>query len=274
VKVVVAGASDRGSVREENEDHFLIGGLIENRGGLAVDLDVEGTLIADYGLLVCVADGMGGYGGGAAASEAALRAMAAAFYAGKRTGADSSRVAADVVAASAQAQRAVQDVQRSDSELSSAGTTLAGLVLLAPRVLVVFHIGDSRVARYAGGMLRSLTVDHTPMGADVASGTLSEEQVVRSGTSNLLTRSLGSDTADLEIGMQTEWSPRDVFLIGSDGWWGLGRGSPAALIEDRTGSGILGRRLSDALLADALASDGDDNATVVTVGFMEEAGDG
>ena len=270
MKVVLAGVSDRGRVREENEDHFLAGGVVENRGALTLTLDSDGALMTDYGLLACVADGMGGYGGGAAASETALRALAAAFYAAPRTGADASRLAADVTAACAHAQQAVQELQRSDPALAGAGTTLAGVALLAPRRLAVFHVGDSRVLRWSAGMLRTLTVDHTPMGAQVAAGKITETEAVGTDTTNLLTRALGSMSAEAEVGIQTEWSPKDLFILGSDGWYGLGRGATRAAIEGRLAGGLSGTDLAGALLKDALAADGRDNATVVTVAFLED----
>lgn len=273
-RVVVSGASDRGRVRAENEDHFLVGGLVENRGLLAVGLDAGGALMTDYGLLVCVADGMGGYGGGAAASRAALRALAAGFYAAPRTGADAARLCADVAEACAAAQAAVLRLQESDPALASAGTTLAGVALLAPRILSVFHIGDSRVLRSAGGMLRTLTVDHTPLGARVAAGAVTEEEAVATDTTHLLTRSVGSDSAEAQFGAPTEWSPGDRFILGSDGWYGLGRGAPRARIEARLAEGLSSEALCRALIDEALTADGEDNATVVTIEFREETGSG
>ena len=72
--------------------------------------------------------------------------------------------------------RVAEVLQRAN--LKEAGTTLAGLALFEPNDLIVFHVGDSRVLRISGGYARALTVDHTPVGNDVASGRMTEGQAL------------------------------------------------------------------------------------------------
>lgn len=265
MKLRVCGAGDRGLVRERDEDHYLIGGLVEGSGTIETVVDTAGELMTDYGLLVCVADGMGGYGGGAEASRVALTALTAAFYAHSRRGASHEQLSGDVTAAVAAAAGAVERLQASGPGFEQSGTTLAGVVLLAPDVLVVFHVGDSRVLRWSGGMLRVLTVDHTLVGAQVAAGQLTEEQALASADGGLLTRSVGGPNGEVEIGRQLTWGAEDLFLLGSDGWFGLGRGVAHDAMTGALSGVLKGPELADHLLREALAADGSDNATVVTV---------
>lgn len=70
-RVLVAGASDIGRIRERNEDSFVVGDL--DAGEL---WDGDGPLETSgaRGAFVVVCDGMGGAAGGEVASELATRA--------------------------------------------------------------------------------------------------------------------------------------------------------------------------------------------------------
>src|SRR5436190_8474481 len=77
VQVDAAGLSDKGKVRPNNEDHFLIGQAVRSLTVFKTNLP-PGEVPARseevvYGLIV--ADGMGGVAGGALASRTALRTL-------------------------------------------------------------------------------------------------------------------------------------------------------------------------------------------------------
>lgn len=271
--VRATGGSHRGQVREGNDDHYCIGHHVEQCALTALSFDADAAFFRDYGLLCAVADGMGGYEGGAIASRVALETLSGYFYAEKRTGATVSDLKAGLERCFTQMQRTLELTLRREAHLARAGSTLAGIALLAPDVLAVFHCGDSRVLRASGGYLRPLTLDHTPVAADIAQGRLSEEQAATMPVASQLTRSLGieGDSA-IEIGDESAWTSSDTFLMGSDGWHGLGRGlSQRALRETlRQHPKASPEEITRLLVSEAVRLDGNDNATLVMIRFEEE----
>jgi protein phosphatase len=266
--VRVCAVTDPGRARERNEDHYCVGPLVEQDSTFELAVAANGRLMRDYGLLVAVADGMGGVAGGCEASSAALHGLCASFYASRRTGVSHRDLATHVTAAAEAANQAVVKLSDSRPELRETGSTLAGIVLLAPDVLVVFHVGDSRVVRLSAGFARCLTVDHSLVGPAVAEGRMTEQEALAQPGGAGLTRALGvvGDHA-VEIGRETEWRTTDRFAVGSDGWWGLGRGLPSVRMEESLSAKAGAGQIARAMAQEAVATDGQDNVTTVVVCF-------
>lgn len=129
----VAAISDRGRVREDNQDRYL-------------------TRRARGVTLIVVADGVGGEAGGDVASSAAVDALAGAFE----------FRASDTAAALASAMRAANDaVLRAAEERgrpSAASTVVAAAI--RGRHLAVANLGDSRAYLVRDGVARQITADH------------------------------------------------------------------------------------------------------------------
>jgi protein phosphatase len=187
--------------------------------------------------LFAVADGMGGTVGGAEASRAAVRGLGAAFLGG---GSSEERLRRGFAAACA----TVFDLARANPALRGMGTTLTALHLAGARG-AVGHVGDTRCLRLRDGRLEQLTTDHALR-----------------GESSHLTRCIGGgrehETADL---LAFDVRPGDVYLLASDGLWSV------------VGAEVLAARLrqlapqaaADALIQDANAGGGPDNATAIVV---------
>jgi len=213
-----------------------------------------------------VADGMGGYAGGALASRVALEELSAAYYGEERDGCGAEELAGCLERYLARAQQALAGVLEQTPEHGQAGTTVAGVALMPPDVLAVFHAGDSRVLRAAAGYVRPLTVDHTPFGADLASGRISEEEIRGLPEVSRLTRSLGAggDTR-ADISVEQTWAPGISLLIGTDGWHGVAGGLTRQAVQEIVRRGEPVEEQLHALLNAAVATDGRDNATLVIV---------
>lgn len=266
MRLRAAGLGSLGNVRQSNDDHYCLAQMIEQTALTVVDIDVGSRLFTDYGFLAAVADGMGGYNGGSFASRLVLESLVAQFYGEKHGGCSRDeftlcvaryvKTATDVLCAR---------LQR-NPELSEAGTTLAGVALMPADLLVVFHVGDSRVLRCCSGYCRQLTVDHTPLGRDLAAGRLSVELAQALPQANQLTRSIGliGDTsADILAG--GGWADGERFLIATDGCFGLGRGVPGDHLTSLLTSPGQAEGLAASIMSAALETDGSDNATVVVV---------
>lgn len=267
----VAGKSDRGTVRERNEDHYCLGPFVEQDALTALTLDTSSSFFQQYGLLAAVADGIGGYAGGAQASRIALETLSARFYSERRAGCTSEELANCLRRHLEEVQQVLAAQLARAPELADAGTTIAGIALMPPSALAVFHAGDSRVLRLAAGYLRALTVDHSPLGADIAAGRLTEEEASALPESHQITRSLGAHgDARAEVNGEFRWDPGITFLLCTDGFYGVGRGLPRQALRDALHDGAEAETLVHELLADAVATDGNDNATLVMVQLQDD----
>lgn len=163
VVLSVASVTDRGLVREANED----------------------SLLAEPPVFL-VADGMGGYDAGDLASAAVLEAFRTLAGGGL---ADLASIRASLIAASA----GVADVASRTSR--GAGSTVTGAVLVAhessPHWLVL-NVGDSRVYRHVGSELEQLTVDHSLGQELVDQGELRQEDLFSFPERNVITRAIGA----------------------------------------------------------------------------------
>jgi serine/threonine protein phosphatase PrpC len=251
----ITALSHQGRVRDKNDDHYLCGPFVEQEALYHLELPLSSRLVRQHGLLCAVADGMGGYAGGALASRTILETLSGYFYAQKRENMGTLEMQAAMEEGFNHARSALNSHLRRDEQLREAGTTLAGLLLLENGVALPFHLGDSRVLRWASGFVRPLTQDHTPLAAEIAAGHLSEQD----------------DKSPVEWGQPLEVAAGDVFLLGTDGWHGLGHGLTSRAIRQ-----ILNewkgndRTLVRFLVEAAVENDGSDNATLLLVRVVAE----
>jgi len=266
MRITAAGLSARGPVRPANDDHYCLGDIVEQEKFTTLALDTDSTDFRQFGLLAAVADGMGGYSGGALASRVALETLSASFYGEKRTGCGAEELAGCLERYLAQAQQVLAHVLEQTPEHAQAGTTIAGVALMPPDVMAVFHAGDSRVLRAAAGYVRPLTVDHTPFGADLASGRMSEDDVRGLPEVSRLTRSLGAGgDPGAEITVEHAWMPGMSLLIGTDGWHGVGGGLTRQAVQEIIRRDDTLEAQLRGLLDESVTADGRDNATLVIV---------
>jgi protein phosphatase len=259
----VAAYSHIGKVRSKNDDFWGIGSWVEQNGAFSLEFETSSRFFSDFGLLCAVADGMGGYEGGALAAKTVLDTLSALFYARKHNEMNIAEFASQLESDLSQTQRVLQATLTREG-LTEAGTTLAGVAFLAPDIALVFHCGDSRVLRAGGGYVRALTLDHTPLSAQIAAGDLDEESAARSPLASKISRSLGlAGDSRVEIGAPLGFASGDTFLLCSDGFHGLGRG--LTLPQLRSGAG---RCDVKRWVEEAVECDGRDNATLVRVGIV------
>jgi serine/threonine protein phosphatase PrpC len=166
------GVTDKGKVRRENQDSYVLHLLRKPEGALVV-----------------VCDGMGGArAGGIASSIAAERfaqeALARMKDCPELTLAEIAREAA--VLANAQ----VFERSRQDPDCKGMGTTLVA-ALVRDGKTVVINAGDSRAYLLREGNAQRITRDHSLVEDLVDAGELTAEQAQRHPKKNLITRALG-----------------------------------------------------------------------------------
>lgn len=96
------------------------------------------------------------------------------------------------------------------------GSTVVSLAIVGPYALCLW-VGDSRLYRYRGGVLRQLTVDHSQQERFVEEGLMSRAEAKAHPHGHLLTRAIGAG-ADLRVDMDVfPLRPGDFYLLCSDG---------------------------------------------------------
>jgi serine/threonine protein phosphatase PrpC len=174
-----------GCVREKNEDAFLVCDLASGRVGL----EVRAVDVTRGGLLVAVADGMGGAAAGDIASKMAVEQVRRVLQAASPF-VDSTSAQSALLEALLAANRAILGFAHAHPEKRGMGTTLTAALLFGPE-LHVAHIGDSRAYVRRGRALTQITTDHSWVGQLVATGQLTPEQARAYEHRNVLMQALG-----------------------------------------------------------------------------------
>jgi PPM family protein phosphatase len=234
-KLVAAGVTDVGRVRDGNEDDFIDQ--------------------ADRLGLVAVADGMGGHRAGEVASATALEALRAAVANG--------RSLRDAIEG---ANDAVLEKSESDRALHGMGTTLTAGMLGSDGQLVVGHVGDSRAYLVRDGELTQITNDHSLVEELVRGGELTPEQAEVHPRRSIITRALGIDPQVEVDEYPIDLRPGDRILLCSDGLTTMVRPDDIAGILNREHDP---KRAAQLLVDAANEAGGEDNVTAVIIDAVE-----
>lgn len=261
------GLTDRGRVREGNEDHFLIARVSKSieilQTSVASD-QVANELGGAVGYLLAVADGVGGGPEGELASERTLATMlsyigkAASCFQGLDTNAEHALF--DLLDAAVHDVHAglVREYEGVTSRLPA--TTLTLLLLVWPRAYYV-QVGDSRAYVRRGGRLQRLTRDQTLGEYMVSLGAWTEEKARAASTAETLSSAIGGSELEPVVGL-IDLAPGDSLLLCTDG---LTKHVPDERIASALAEAESSEATSRALVSDALAGGGTDNVTVVVV---------
>lgn len=252
MRLEIEAATDVGLRRSQNEDHFGVWPT----DAAAAD--------ADRGVLLAVADGMGGARAGEVASRLAVEAACRSWRDGRGGDPD-----ADLAQAIEAANRAVYDESRSHAELQGMGTTLT-LVSVHAGEAWLAHVGDSRAYLVRDGDIRQLTQDHSLVAQLVRDHQLTAEQARVDPRRNVVTRSVGvASHVDVDTARVAErLVPGDTLLLTTDGLHGL--------VEDAEMARLVASRSlregCDDLVALARERGGPDNITVVAARVLADDG--
>jgi len=244
--ITVTGISDTGCLREKNEDHIWVHGS---------------------GKVLLLADGMGGHEKGADASRIALETLSDLLSPEKlkKQSGDirvPKGISPEVASEYAMIYRAVKEAAAVMAERNSElnllkymGTTVAGCILTEIDHAFWFHVGDSRVYRLRGGILKCLTVDHSLYSEWERAGSPGEAPA-----RHVITRVLSNNP---EVEADINWDEKksgDIYLLCSDGL--------NDMISDTDIEEILNRDKSipeaaEMLVSQALSAGGRDNVSVI-----------
>jgi protein phosphatase len=169
------------------------------------------------------------------------------------------------------ANRRIHDLMLEQSALRGMGTTFVALAItMTPMPIAqIAHLGDSRAYRYRAGQLTQLTRDHTLVQQLVQRGLIDEATALIHPERHVLTKGLGMG-ADMEPELTSiPVTSQDLFVLCSDGL--------TKMLEDAAIAAILSRASDDPhrachnLIEEALKRGGEDNVTVIVVGWGPSA---
>jgi serine/threonine protein phosphatase PrpC len=181
----------------ESPMNFAINGLTDIGRGRDENQDAVDWYAApqqQFGYLL-VADGMGGYAGGATASRLAAETIGdrlkllpydPAFSAGT----NEQLLRQTLESALGEAHQRILDEKTRYPQLAQMGTTVV-VAALWQHIAVVAHIGDSRAYLWREQQLTQITRDHSLLQELIDSNALTPDEAARSGQRNVLTRALG-----------------------------------------------------------------------------------
>ncbi len=255
----IYGHTETGRVRARNEDHILVGRFVKNRGAVGLWLEPDDDFLAAYGLLLAVADGIGGQRHGETASRLALITLEREFY-GTVKGPALDAFQTTLDAALQRANAAVRNAAQGHPDLAGMGCTLAG-VCLTPVGYLVFGCGDSRVYRSRHAMLKPLTEDDTVGQREVRQGLLDPARARDQDRTRVLVGWLGGDRFAGHVRPGPELRPGDRLLVCTDGLHDLASDEDIAVDMDEDQSPVC--RLGQRLARRALDAGGDDNLSLI-----------
>jgi protein phosphatase len=239
--ILFAEECDRGILREENQD------------------SVFHVRIA-MGDLMMVADGIGGYAGGAIAS----RMVVENFYAYLAALPKDYPVDNAIRGAAARANEKIitaAGVPGSPNHHMGSTVVVAMVQQRASGTCAwIGHIGDSRAYLVRAGRLHRLTTDHSAVQVMLSHNLITPEEAKNHPDASVLTRSLGHQS---EVEIDIEQHPLavgDTLLLCSDGLWGFVSELDIEKVVDAPGRTL--ESSAHGLLGLALTAGGNDNISI------------
>lgn len=254
LSVTVAGLTDQGKVRANNED------------GVWADPELQ---------LLIVADGMGGHLSGEVASQMAVTTIPANFKQLMNSNTAGEIFAQEFSAETNRlgfcmkiANQMIFEAAKRYPKDRGMGTTCTAALIFDDR-LSIAHVGDSRCYLIRNGRIEQLTQDHSLVMEQVRHGLISKDDEAVHANQNILTRSLGTE-AEVKVDLDEHpLFPGDVILLCSDG---LNKEMDDNAVLKAAQQVAEPKQLAERLIKMANDSGGRDNITVAIARMDKGAG--
>jgi protein phosphatase len=241
---LVHALSDKGSVRQNNEDFF--GYYLPAEKGL----DRLGSLFA-------ISDGVGGSAAGEVASAEAVNVLLQEYYFGSHT----EKIPERLKHAFQHTALHIYDLSISHRSVRNMKCTLSTLLLRQNRFFIT-HVGDSKVMLLRDNDLIQLTKDHSLVGKLTRLGLITAEEARTHPNKNVLLKAVGEGPLlmpDFYSGLS---KPGDLFCLITDGI--LEHATAEELKSFLIEHSSTKKELAE-LIAELNMRGGHDNMTIVTV---------
>lgn len=259
----IGAASDVGLVRKENQDHYIALRRTRTQQLLLTNVATEQlSMPTDDAYAIAVADGMGGHGCGALASQIAIRsawdlAGRTISWVMKVEDLNNEELSERVEGFVYLMQQAFVQEQMVNPAFAFSGTTFTAAYFVS-EFAVVAQIGDSPSFLWRDGTMKRISVDHTIEQEFIAAGVSSE---IAGKFSHMLTRCLGYESHNARPDIHfVRIKPGDQLLICTDGLTDMVSDTQIAECLDEWPNA---QATCEALIALALKAGGRDNVTAV-----------
>lgn len=244
-----AGKSSPEAIRNGNEDNFYVDFDL-SKATVTKDSQDEEIQLGDFGMLMVVADGMGGMNAGEVASQIAIDTIKSVFSPNSITEAIVSTVLTRqefLEKAIKTADKNIKQDARQNSCHEGMGSTIIVAWLYGDE-LTISWCGDSRAYLFNEKFgIRLITQDHSYVQELVNKGLLTYDQTFDHPQNNIITRSLGDPTNEARPESKTlKVGKGDIVLICSDGLSGV--------LRDRKTYDDKGQLLPDENMEDIIRS--------------------
>ncbi len=238
------GLTDRGSVRTENQDSFIIEKVKDENG--------------DEICVCVVCDGMGGAKAGDVASSIASQTFINQVKKGLVGGDPRRELIGEAVSF---ANESVLMKARESEEYSGMGTTIvAGII--DDKSAVIANIGDSRCYHVNKSGIKQITKDHSLVEDMIDRGEILREDAWKHPNKNLITRVLGTDLGTRFDIFEVELAEKDCLLFCTDGLSNIV--NPQELLFELIHGGQI-ETAAARMMKIALGRNAPDNVTVVVL---------
>jgi protein phosphatase len=173
--IKVGFETHQGMKRVENQDY-------------AAYRSLKNTPFSRNGILMVLADGMGGYAGGSIASKIAVNTLIDEFYPKRQ-----SDIINSLKKSFIKANNLILTHSRKDPNLKGMGTTLTTAVIQNDQLFFA-HVGDSRGYIVSETDITQLTEDHTYVADLLKQGLISPHEAQNHPYDHIITRAIGVST--------------------------------------------------------------------------------
>lgn len=239
-----AAKSDKGMVREINEDSYnIIGG----RPGEP--------------LAFIIADGMGGHNSGEVASKMAVEFAGDYIQQFPGSFCREESIPTAIQEVMEKANISVYSRSKEHEANSGMGTTFI-IAVVCEKKLFIGHVGDSRVYLIRESRIERVTTDHSFIEELIRNGSLTREEAENHPGRNVITRALGC-SEDMQIDIYScDMMEKDSFLLCTDGLTNmLCEDEIKEIIERFDEPGLI----CSELVRRANENGGEDNITVIVI---------
>jgi len=241
-----SGVSDRGRVRERNEDNWCA--------------------FPDLGLYV-VSDGLGGHFAGELASKIVVETLPALVrkQMSRIAKLDGKPAARRLYGILSELSRQIHGQTQHQPGFEGMGATVALAIVRGDKALIA-HLGDSRVYLLRKALLRQLTKDHSVVQLLLDRGEVTPDEALTHPARGQVTRSMGMEGDALPEIQMLELAPADRLMLCTDGLTRMVLDNEIAkLLLDNCEPEAACR----ALIHAANEAGGHDNITVVIIDWHE-----
>jgi len=172
IEITIGSATHIGMEKKENQDYH------------SYHVPADGAM-NKKGILLVLADGMGGYTGGSLASKTAVETLIETYYTDP-----SANITESLKKAFLKANEQVIDKGKEHVETAKMGSTLIAVVVKKNKMYYA-HVGDSRGYLIDDGEIFQFTEDHSFVTSLVKAGVITEEEARTHPERHVITRAIG-----------------------------------------------------------------------------------